>query len=222
MIKHVCSLCYNRTSKISSGPRHLSIYSYGVPPSKWAELILCWKKIFWRPPPHPHLKICIRHCYLYFLFYIRISRIHYHMIVTVRFLFCYYCCSSEHNTCSASSSGTITVSVVPPNDLRKLSGRESDPDSYLFRKWSLYRGSTVPKIDVNVIKWDPEKRLKRWTVKQFWLCLSSHLKEDQTNLFKKKGHIFVALISLKKITYAIRWLVCTYINIIGAFIVFLC
>ena len=87
-----------------------------------------------RPPPPSYLKIWIRHCYLYFLFYIRISRIHYHMIVTVRFLFCYYCCSSEHNTCSASSSGTITVSVVPPNDLRKLSGRESDPDSYLFRK----------------------------------------------------------------------------------------
>ena len=33
-------------------------------------------------------------------FYIRISRIHwcYRMIVTVRFLFCYYYCSSEHNT----------------------------------------------------------------------------------------------------------------------------
>ena len=96
------------------------------------------------------------------------------MIVTVRPFFV---------TITAVRNTTLVVRhlrdlsryVVPPNDPRKLSGRESDPDSYSFRTLSLYRGSTVPKIDVNVIKWNAENSR---TVEQFWLCLGSQIRPE--------------------------------------------
>ena len=115
-------------------------------------------------------------------FYIRISRIHwcYRMIVTVRF-----------RLLRLRHLRVLSRCVVPPNDPRKLSGRESDADSYLFRTWWFYRGSTVPKIDVNFIKWNAKNSR---IVEQFWLCLGSHSKED----IHKKGQIFVALKNLKE------------------------
>ena len=42
-------------------------------------------------------------------------------------------------------------------------------------RFSLYRGSTVPKIDVNVIKWNAENSR---TVEQFWLCLGSQIRPE--------------------------------------------
>ena len=65
---------------------------------------------------------------------------------------------------------------VPANDPRKLSGRESGPDYYLFESNVFITSRfTVPKIDVNVIKWNAENSR---TVEQFWLCLDSQIRPE--------------------------------------------
>ena len=123
------------------------------------------------------------------------------MIVTVRFLFWLILLlqfGTKHLVVRHLRNYHGMLSV-PANDPKKLSGRETDPDSYSSRTLSLYRGSTVPKIDVNVIKWNAENSR---TVEQFWLCsLKPNTTRRRTRLIyniHKKGRIFVALTNLKE------------------------